>query len=248
MLAFVFYTFFVQIRQIGNDEVAVKVSMDNSETEVVRGDVVFMPLRTEVYVYPTTIQTVKYDTTVVLVKDGLQFPVSPAVSYKVNAAKADVFYKNCGSSISVNNDVFLKQLVRNIYLESAAKFVSDSIVYDRNTFEASAKKLLDAEMDKVGLILVTANSGLAIPRQVQEVMSLRAKTLQDALIAENRLREVDALRREDSLRYSALTPLAIQKMFIDKWDGKLIQNAPLPTIYKGITEGVTDGESKEKNK
>lgn len=231
----VFYTFCIRIRQIKNDEVAVKVNLGDSSVEAVRGDIIYLPLRTQLYVYPTTIQTVSCDSMTFIVKDGVQFKFAPSIAYQLDAAKADLYYKKCGTTLSAANNGFLKEQAKNAFSIAANGFTSDSLMYNKQVFEKAANEKLSAQLETVGLILVSSNSNLNVPEHLREIINLRAKALQDAIIIENRLRGVDAQRKEDSLRYSVLTPLVIQKMFIDKWDGKLNGSDTTPHIYKEIT-------------
>lgn len=236
-LGYVFYAFFLRIVQIGNDEVGVRVELNNSQVDVVRGDLMYMPLRTRLYIYPATIQAIMYEDSVrVAVKDGILFYLLPRISYQLNAGRADLFYEKCGKTIDEINKVYLKELVYATYAKAASGYTADSLIYNKQQFEQLANEELKAKMDDVGLILKTSNSNLSVPKQIQDIVNLRVQALQDAIVAEMRLRQVDAQRREDSLRNSALTPLSIQKAFIDKWDGKFRQDTPLPKVYKDITE------------
>lgn len=234
-LGTLFYLLFIRFYQIKNDEVGVKVNIGDSTVEAIRGDVVYMPLRTYLYIYPTTIQTIAMDTIRVIVKDGVEFAIAPSVSYQLSATKADIFYTKCGKSMDLMNKTFLREQVRKAFSDAANAFTADSLVYHKNRFEKSAYEQLSEQLGNVGLVLISSDSNLEIPKRIKDIVDLRAQALQDAIVAESRFREANALRREDSLRNSALTSLAIQRMFIDKWNGKFPNNGDVPQIYKDIT-------------
>ena len=232
VIGVIFSVFFVQVTQMESNEVAVKVGLGDSNVEVVSGDVVYMPLRTQLYVYPTIIRTKSFDSIVFILKDGVQFQFSPSISYRLDPAKADLFYRRCGTSLSVAERGPLKEFVKTAFLDAANGFTTDSLMYNKQTFEKTANERLSGLLNNVGLVLESSNSNMVVPNIIQDIVTLRAKALQEALIVESSLRESEAQRKSDSLQYSVLTPLAIQKMFIDKWDGKLNGNDVTPIFTK----------------
>lgn len=231
-----FYYFCVRFVQIKNDEVAVKVNLSNSSVEVLRGDIVYMPLRSSLYIYPTTIQTVQFDTTMVLVQDGMQFPIAPSLSYRLDAKKAGEYYTFCGMNFKSAENTFVKHEVTVAYRDAASTFTADSMMYNMLSFEKEATIRLKDRLKEVGLDLVSLNANMAIPTQMKQIMALRFDATQKAIVAQSQIEEADALRRVDSLHYASLTPLGIQEMFIKKWDGKLADRGELPQVYKDITE------------
>lgn len=249
-----FYTYFVQIRQVKSGEIGVKASIgspiDNSkdyDVEAVKGYVIFMPVYTDFVTYPTTIQLVNYDSMLVVARDGVQFYINPDISYQLDEKKADVYYRSCRLPFSEVGTGYLKTLVSGAYAAAANGFMSDSLVNNMQQFEASAGTMLSAKMNDVGLLLKNSTSNLRIPASIKEIIDLRSLALQNAILAEDKRKQAEAevlleivkadgIRKEDSLRNSSLTPLAIQKMFIDKWDGKLPVYGDTPKIYKNITE------------
>jgi len=246
VLGILFYKFFIQIRHVKAGEIGIKASpgspVDNSadyDIEAIRGYVVFMPLYTDFVVYPTTIQVVSYDSMQVSSKDGIEFQVKPNVSFQLDESKATQFYKVTRSSLEEVSKGYLKEIVASSYVSAANSFTADSLATNERQFDATVNIILAEKMNEFGLILKNTVSNLEYPESIKAAIALRVKTLQDALIAEHRLREVDAIRREDSLRYSALTHLAIQKLFIDKWDGKLTSGGgEVSRIYDSISKNA----------
>lgn len=216
-----FYTFFIQIRHVNAGEIGVKSSLSENNVHSVKGYVVFMPLYTDLAIYPTTIQVISYDSIPISSKDGIRFHVKPSISYQLNESKVTDLYKMSRSPFSTLNNGYLKDLVAAIYSSTANIFDADSLATNERIFNKLAYESLAVKMEQIGLTLMNTVSNLEYPESIKSAIAIRMKTLQEALIAENKLRYADALRKEDSLRFSALTPLAIQKMFIDKWDGKM---------------------------
>lgn len=238
-----FYTFFVQVRRVNAGEIGVKASLgspvDNNadfKIEAVKGYVVFMPLYSDVAIYPTSIQVALYDSIRILSNDAVYLHIRPSVSFQLDESKVIQFYKATRSSQPLSDGSYLKELVTSSYITAAATFTADSIANNENEFEELANKILSVKLNEIGIILKNTVSNIDYPESVRYAIDLRAKAVQEALIVESRLRQVEALRKEDSLRYSALTPLAIQKMFIDKWDGKMSGNkGEVSRIYDSIS-------------
>lgn len=250
----IFSRFFMQIKHIQSGYIGVKSSIGNPldntadyEIKIIKGYVIFMPLYSEITIYPTTVQTASYDSIKINTWDGTEFVVKPRISYQVDETRVVFLYKNSKQALSEINKSYLKEIVAYTYSNTASSFNSDSLISNRNSFESLVYKTLSSKMNDIGLILKNANSNLQIPQTIKEVITLRNQTLQNTIIAEDRKKQTEAesqiqlieaktKSKEDSLRNSAITPLAVQKMFIEKWDGKLPIYGDTPKIYKNITE------------
>lgn len=250
----VFSKFFMQIKHIQSGYIGVKSSIGNPldnttdyDLKIIKGYAIFVPLYTEITTYPTYIQTAAYDSIKINTLDGTEFIVKPRISYQVDETKILLLYKNSKQSLSEINKNYLKEIIAYTYSNAASSFSADSLITDRNSFESLVNKTLSSKMSEIGLILKNTNSNLQIPQSIQEVIALRNQTLQNTIIAEDKKRQSEAegeilltkakiRSKEDSLENSAITPLAIQKMFIEKWDGKLPIYGDTPKIYKSITE------------
>ncbi len=250
----VFTKFFLQIKHIPSGYIGVKSSIgslanssNDYDLKIIKGYAIFMPLHTEITVYPTTIQTASYDSITINALDGTEFVVKPSISYQLDESKVTLLYKNSNQTLSEINNSYLKEIVTHSYAAASGSFSSDSLVSNKNAFEASVNGILSAKMDEIGLILKNTNSNLQIPQKIKEIIALRSQTLQNAILAEDKIKQAEAeaqiilleastKSKEDSLKNSAITSLAIQKMFIEKWDGKLPVYGDTPKIYKNITE------------
>lgn len=243
-LAGVFYTYFIQIRHVKAGEIGIKASLgspiDNAadfDIKAVKGYVVFMPLYTDLVIYPTTIQIAVYDSITVPSKDGVQFRIKPSISYQLDETKVQQFYKSLRLSLSDVSRTYLKEIVSASYVSASNTFTADSLTLSEARFDSLANSILRAKMEDIGLILKNTISNMEYPESIKKAVTLRVKAQQDVLVAERKLIEIDVVRKEDSLRYSSLTPLAIQKMFIDKWDGKMpAYGGEISRIYDSISK------------
>lgn len=250
----IFY-FFVRIRHIEPGFVGVKSTINNPadnssdyEMSVVKGYVVYIPLLTDVRVYPTTVQTISYNNMSVTASDGVDFRINPRISYQLDENRILSYYKNFKEDLSKINNGYLKEITANAFILSAGNFDSDSLANNRSTFEKNANLLLTENMNKAGFLLKNLNSNLEIPQKIKDLVELRAKTKQDALLATEEINvayaKANMLRVQDSLINASLTPLSIQKMFIEKWDGKLNSSVSEPKAYRDIN---TDADKSKEN-
>lgn len=249
-----FYTFFVQVRKIESGFIGVKASIDNPtdssndyDITTVKGYVCFMPLLTELTIYPLGIQTVTYDQIEAESKDVLSFKIKSTISYKINEKDIVKFYNSCDRSLKRVNDGYLKTIIQSVYSSELSQYMSDSLLMDKQTFDHSIDSLLSLKINEIGLILCNIDSKFEYPKEVKEKIDLRNKAIQSQIIADTQkyqaeneakiqLIKADALRQQDSLINSALTHLSIQKMFIEKWDGKLPVYGETPKLYKKMLE------------
>ncbi|MFV0467873.1 MAG: SPFH domain-containing protein [Dysgonomonas sp.] len=256
ILIILFFTFFIRIKQISSGYVGVKSDVGgflndsaSYQIQIVNGYVIYMPALTEVYEYPTSARNVAYETFNVLSKDGTQFGITPILAYQVNTKKVNLLYRNYRKPLDVIESIDLKNIVHNAYLTTISTFTSDSLLDNRKQVDSIINVQLNAQLDKMGLTYSRITTTLSMPDALKEIVELRARSVQNALVMESQIRETEFISKIDSIRYSALTHLAIQKMFIDKWDGKLAGSAEVPIMYRDInTNRSSDINSKKDTK
>ena len=85
------------------------------------------------------------------------------------------------------------------------------------------------------------------PKSIVEAVDAKTRAIQEAQRAENELAVVkaeaekkvvaaEAEAKAFELKTRSLSPLVIQQMFLEKWDGKLPVYGQVPTIFKDITK------------
>lgn len=243
--------FFLRIKKIPAGYVAVinRLKTDDvSSTKPVlqnSGLIYYIRFYEDIELYPTSVQNAMYDNMKIYTKDGVEFTVKPRVSYQLDTLQTLKFAFTFNQSLSDISKGFLKELVANAFVINAATFSSDSLVENHNVFENNVKTLLSSKMQENGFSLKNINSNLQIPFRIKEVIELRNEARRNTMLAQARLKEeyakANIQRVKDSLIYSSLTDLAIRKLFIDKWDGRLSTESSEPKIYKEISkEVITD--------
>lgn len=239
----VFY-FFVRIYHVDSGYIGVKSSINNpiDETDAyhvktVNGYVVYVPLLTNLKIYPTSV--IAYDLGQVKIhsQDGVEFIASPKVSLQLEASKAGDYSKNFKENI--DNNPYLREAIINSFVTATSLYSTDSLIHNKAAYEKQLFDILSSKLDKEYFIsLKNINTNLQYPQEVKDKIDLNAKVKQDILVAETQAKltfiEADSKRKKDSLEYTNLTKLSIQKLFIDKWDGRLAPNPEQPIMYRDI--------------
>lgn len=199
---------------------------------LVTGAVWYNPITTAVYEYPTYVQTVDYAAFEVNSKDGSKFTVDPSVLVKIEDGQSPTIFKKYRKDLSeiINNTVY-------VFIKDAAriefnKYNADEIVSNREAvdraFELRVKDALLAEH----FVLEQLTPGIAYPRSYEEAINAKNKAIQDQMRVSNEVAVAKAEAEKilvaakaeaeaNKLREQALTPAILQKMWIEKWDGKV---------------------------
>ena len=128
----------------------------------------------------------------------------------------------------------------------ANQFPSDSLISNRQEFELAVQKMLIDELNDEGFIFQQLTSNITAPQSLKDAIDAKNRTTQEAYQAENKLRQAEAEakakiiaaeaeKKVNELKSSALTPLIIQQMYIEKWDGKLPQYGEVPKLFRDVS-------------
>lgn len=241
-----FFYFFMRMKHVDTGFVAIKSSInspiDNHSSPKIAliqgGYTIYMPLLTTISEYPTTIQSKSYKNITISSNDGVSFKINPIVSFQLNLDEIHTFHNNFSNNTNSFTNNYLKNLITESYASTALSFDSDSLIQNMSIFELSASTNLSAKLNKTGVILKSIIISTEIPNEIKSIVEQRNISKHNSLLAKDLFEEeylkVNTQRVKDSLLNSALTELAIQKMFIDKWDGHLSVPVGEPQIYKDI--------------
>ena len=121
-------------------------------------------------------------------------------------------------------------------------------VKDYEPFHINAKDGSEFSVDPTFSYYVDRNKVPAMFSQYRRSLKdLEDTYIRNAYQAENKLRQAEAEakakiiaaeaeKKANDLKASALTPLIIQQMYIEKWDGKLPQYGEVPRLFKDISK------------
>lgn len=252
MLLGLFVHWFVAIERIDAGCVGIKVNLVGSARGVAditecSGWVPYMPLFTEIHEFPIYTQVKDYEPFAINAKDGSEFTVDPTFSYKVNAEMVPSIFKSFRKGLPELENGYIRNVIMDCYRNVANLFPSDSLISHRPEFEGQVQAMIIKELQKEGFELQQLTSNLNAPKSLKDAIDAKNKTTQEAIQSENRLRmaeaeakakiiAAEAEKKANDLKASALTPLIIQQMFIDKWDGKLPTYGQVPQIFQNISK------------
>lgn len=250
-IALVLFFGLMRVEKIDAGYVGIKVNLvgDNrgvDDITEVTGWVVYMPLVTGIYEFPTYTQVKDYDPFKIHAQDGSEFEVDPTFSYYVDPNLVPQIFRQYRRTLPEIENGYLRNVLFDCYRIVANSFASDSLISNRPLFEDRVQKLLQEQLAKDGFIFQQLTSSLEAPQSLMNAIEEKNRTTQEAIQAENRLRkakaeaeariiEAEAEKRVNDLKASALTPLIIQQMFIEKWDGKLPVYGDTPKMWKDIS-------------
>lgn len=248
----VFIKYFVAVERIDAGCVGIKVNLvgDNrgvDDITEVTGWVLYMPLFTQIHEFPTFTQVKDYESFHINAKDGSEFTVDPTLSYYVDRNMVPKMFSQYRRNLTDLENGYIRNVIMDSYRIVANQFPSDSLISNRQQFEAKVQNMLQDELREEGFIFQQLTSNLAAPQSLKDAIDAKNKTTQEAYQAENKLRQAEAEakakiiaaeaeKKANDLKASALTPLIIQQMYIEKWDGKLPTYGQVPNLFQNITK------------
>lgn len=244
----------IKVNQWGTD----KGVMDATECT---GTVFYNPFKYDIYEFQTTIQHKEYsgeDAFIVNSKDGAEFHVSPIINYSVRPESVVPVFKRYKKELPELEIGFIKTSVYDAFRIATNSFTADSLISNRQRYEALVRQLLDKELITNGFTISQFTSNLAYPETFKKSIEAKNAMVQQALQAENEVKlseakakiqiakangeaqslriQADADAYANKARQTSLTPLLVQQQFIEKWDGQLPTYGTVPQLFKDITK------------
>lgn len=227
------------------------------DVTLVTGAVWYNLITTAVYEYPTFVQTVDYAPFSINAKDGSSFTVDPTISLKiVDGKSAEVFKKYRKEDITEVINTTLYNYVRNAFRIQLNNYTTDELVSKREEFEKAIEERLSTELLAENFKLEQMTSGLQYPQTLVNAIDAKNAAVQEAQKAQNEVLKIKAeaekkiaaangeaqalkIKGDAEAEYNrkiaaSLSPLIVQQMMLDKWDGKLPVYGTMPTLFKDI--------------
>ena len=214
------------------------------------GLVFYNPLTTKIYEFPTFIQHKEYKKTedadnsfIVNSKDGSEFSVSPIMNYSVQREKVPAIFAKYRRSLPEIEEGFLKTAVYDAFRLATNKYTADELISNRAVFEVEVRRLLEEQLLKEGFVINQFTSNLIYPETFKHSIEAKNNAVQAALRAENEVKTAEAQAKikvatangnaaamlaqaraeaeANNLKQKTLTPMLLQQLWIEKWNGKL---------------------------
>jgi regulator of protease activity HflC (stomatin/prohibitin superfamily) len=228
----------IKVKLYGSDKGVQDVSL-------VTGRVWYNPLTESIYEFPTYVQTVNYENFTVNAKDGSVFTVDPTLSLRVQPGFTPKIFIKYRKRIDEILNYTLVNHIKDVYRIEFNKYSTDSIISNRERFEAGVQEKMIAFLKNEGFVLEQLTSGIQYPESITQAINAKNAAIQKAQQAENELKVVEANAkklivqaeaeaRANDLKQKTLSPLLIQQQFIEKWDGKTPLYGNSPTFFKNV--------------
>lgn len=215
----------IKVNLYGSDKGVDNVSL-------VTGRVWYNPFTTEIYEYPSFVQTVDYEPFTINAKDGSEFMVDPTISLKIETGKSPEIFQKYRKKVDEIIKTTLYNYTKDAFRVQLNKFTTDEIVSKREEVEIAIENQLRTELKKEYFVLEQLTSGLKYPQSIVESVNMKNKAVQEAQRVENELAIVkaeaekkivaaEAEKKANELRTQGLTPAILQQQWIEKWDGSV---------------------------
>lgn len=228
----------IKVKLYGSDKGVQDVSL-------VTGRVWYNPITESVYEFPTYVQTVNYDNFTVNAKDGSVFSVDPTLSLRVLPGNSPKIFTKYRKAINEILNHTLVNHIKDVYRIEFNKYTTDSIISNREKFEAGVQLKMIKFLEGEGFVLEQLTSGIQYPESITQAINAKNAAIQKAQQAENELKVVEANAkklivqaeaeaRANELKQRTLSPLLIQQQFIEKWDGSTPLYGNTPVFFKDL--------------
>ncbi len=203
----------------------------------------------ELYLYPTFTKTYVWtqdyqedsetnESIDIQTKEGLTVNADVGIQFRVEPTKANVLFQTYRRGIDEVTDTVLRTAVRDSLNRLASVMTSDMIYGPgRVDLIEKATAAIREEFLPKGILVERLYwiGTMRLPEKVKQALDAKIEAIQKAESRENELREalaqakIDKAKAEGTaaqirLESQQLTPMMIQKIWIEKWDGKLPQN------------------------
>lgn len=150
----------------------------------------------------------------------------------------------------------LYNYVRNAFRIQLNNYTTDELVSKREEFEKAIEERLSKELLAENFQLEQMTSGLQYPQTLVNAIDAKNAAVQEAQKAQNEVLKIKAeaekkiaaadgeaqalkIKGDAEAEYNrkiaaSLSPLIVQQMMLDKWDGKLPVYGTVPTLFKDI--------------
>ena len=228
----------ILVKQYGSDKGIQDVAL-------VTGRVWYNPWNEDVESYATFVQTIDYDPFTVNAKDGSEFVVDPTLSFFIVAGHSPTIFRKYRKDLDEVAKTTILNYVKDAFRLQMNKYTTDEIVSNREMFEGAVQKTLSDVLDKEGFGLEQLTSGLKYPQTIVDAVNEKNKMIQEAMGAQNKLRKdsiqaqskiivATAEKKANDLKQTSLSPMLIQQMFIEKWDGHTPLYGNSPILFQNV--------------
>jgi regulator of protease activity HflC (stomatin/prohibitin superfamily) len=212
---------------------------------LVTGRVWYNPITEDVIEYPVYYQTADYEAFSVNSKDGSVFYVDPMLNYRVKSGKSPEIFVKYRKEVKELEVTILLTYVKDVFKNVFNEYNADDVLSKRIEFDKKVTDLLKNELEKEGFEVGPLTFGMKYPDSFTNAINAKNAAIQKAQQKENELRlakadaeimitRAKAEAESNSIKQRTLTPMLIQQLFIEKWDGKTALYGNSPSFMKSV--------------
>lgn len=249
------------IERVDAGHVGIKVKLTGnsrgvSNYEYKTGWVVFNTWTEQLFEFPTFQQHIDYDEQSVITKGGFTAIIKPSFNYSLRPNAVGDMFQNLRLDILSIQQGWLKNAIVGAVNDVANRWEVDKIFNEREHFESEIIMECNKRITK-WFIVSQLRTNIVPPPSLQEAIESKTKAIQQAqaedqkaLTAEAEARKKIALAKGDSaqvvieasaaaramqIKQMQLTPLYVEYLKIQKWDGR----TPTTVLGNGTSTMVT---------
>lgn len=155
----------------------------------------------EIYEFPTYIQHIVWDIKehesneefAVTTSDGMTLRFDVGFDYSVIPERVPAIFQKYRKDLPAITNEFLRTAVRNSYNDVAGRFISDTLLFKRNTYEREVKKDLIAKLKDDFIVAQLAIIGeIRVSNEMRTAINAKITANQNAQTAQNLVKQKEA--------------------------------------------------------
>ncbi len=176
--------------------------------------------------FTTRIQLEEYDVSA-FSSDAQVVQTSVALNFRIDPQKAPEIYKNIGMNYQ---DIIISPIIQETVKANTAKYALDDLVKNRGDVKAAITNSLIRTLQDKGLIVTeVALTNFEFSPEVQAAIEAKQVAAQDALAAENRLKEMEFTSQSMKLQSEVIeikkldleaARIEVDRIMAEKWNGQ----------------------------
>ena len=157
-----------------------------------KGWVWYNPITQKIFEYPIYVQRKTYEPFRVNAKDASEFTMDPTIAYRLDPDKATAVFTKYRKTLGEIEDGYIRTCIYEAYRTCANQYTSDYLMSHRGEFESEVRKRLEVSLSSEGFLVEEFTSQITPPQSLAEAINAKNEAVQNALKAENKVKEAEA--------------------------------------------------------
>lgn len=235
------------VQRVDAGSVGIKVELVGDSRgigkyEYKTGWVVINTWTSKLFEFPTYQQHVDYPKQTVITKGGFQCDIKPTFNYSLKAGDVGDMFSNLRLPLEQVEQKWLQSAIVGTVNDVANKWTIDSLFNNRQLFEANVVAEINKKVNH-WFIMSQVRTNIIPPESLRESIENKTKAIQEVQVAENQkkvkiaegLSRVAEAKADSAVavtkaagdaraireRQISLTPIYIQYLAIQRWNGSL---------------------------